>query len=225
MTPMEQWAVVYSAYKKASVWMVLIDACKKCKVRIKLYLGIFIIFFVVLFYAILVTKSKLLIGTLFIWVIGLGFTVEKTLRDAYEPYYKEEGYRRLIKHYKPEREFFRYLYFKEAIKKDLEDKASVNYEKMRPFIEKELELAESSILARQPVIIFICSIFTAVAGGAASIKEGWSSGITPLIIYLAFIILYPLWSTVGLIKGKEYKLRELEKFIFWLENENPNIKP
>ncbi len=219
MTLMEQWAIVIEAYKQASIWNLVKRVYKQAKCWFCLL--------IVSFIWIINMKVQLLKITLFLEfaVLIVIFSClivffERAVKSRYKSYYENEYYHKLIRTYNKDREYLRFLVFKDNLEAMLKIKnEKVNYQQMQIFVNRELDSAQGSIFLRHPLIISLVGIITAVAGGGSSVEVGWTSRITPLILmWVLFILVYSIWF-MDLFKTREYKFRELKKFLFWLEQE------
>lgn len=224
LLPLQQWAIVRDAYKKAGHKRLFRDVfCNRGKIRASqialwIIIGLFCIISVISVLIIIppiIAFAKILIVLL---VIAFVLVFEYTLKDTYSEYYKDSYYKMLIKDYRKDRLFIRYLLFKESLKNN-PGYSKINMETIQHFIDAELQMVKGSVLSNHPFIVPLIGMITVIVGGGASIKEGWTAGVTPfLFIVLVVILFYSILLTEG-FKGKKNKLYELKQFIFWLEQD------
>lgn len=220
MTLMEQWAIVFESYKEANFWGLVKKTLTKSKSRLLAVLTFIFFFFSIIWsfnikFRFIKTYPHIDYLVLFFPILA-SLLFERAIKNSFKKYYKDNIQSKLLKCYRKDREYERYLLFKEKL---AHKKEEIDFRQILPFIDNELEMAKVSMFKQHPFLVVLIGIVTAIAGGLANREQGWTTLVTPLIlIWVLFILFFSIWY-IELFKTREYKLCELKKFIFWLEQE------
>jgi hypothetical protein len=222
MNYLEQWALICDAYRKTS-FKNLIKNVYLAKSKGSLFLWIVSIILILWILNLKISFVHLplwgdLLGLLII-IIFYGFIFEKTLKIGFKSFYEKQHYSKLIKMYSKNREFLRYLLFKENLLQTISCLNKIDFNQIQTIIEEEIKSNQGSIISKHPFITFLLGLITALMAGGASIKEGWQHGIIPIVLGIAISLLLFTIIVFEMFRPNEVKYRELKKFIFWLKSE------
>ncbi len=218
---LEQLEIIYRAYNKAS-FLSLFKGVYKPRHNVECIL-LYSVSCIVILYPILIFSSKLppwINNTFFqllllaILVIIYGYLFDRNLRKVFKNFY--EKYPETIKIHSKEKEFLRYLIFKNHLLKELPQTAKIDYQRIYEIVEEYSKNNSdlTNLIFNHPFIVFILGLIGGIIVNSASIKEAWTSKMIPSLLVILFILLIFSISFFEIIRPRALKFQEIKNFYF-----------
>lgn len=155
--------------------------------------------------------SALPIVSVAICMFAMGFSFEWAVRGVYASYFSRYG--SLIKEYRKNRQFLRFLIFREQLL--LQGISLETALDLRPALVLSDDGFEKQIL-QHPFTVVLLGFLTAMLGGASSILPAWQSGLLPTILVFISVALFFNFQLIPLLETPAQRERELKRFLQWL---------
>jgi hypothetical protein len=174
MTVMEQWAIVFESYKEANFVGLVKKTLTKSKSSLLAILTFIFFFFSIIWsfnieFRFIKTYPHIDYLVLFFTIILAFLLFKRAIKNSFEEYYKDNIQSKLLKCYKKDLEYERYLLFKEKL---AHKKEEIDFRQILLFIDNELEMAKVSMFKQYPFLTVLIGIVTAIVGGLASREQG-----------------------------------------------------
>jgi len=200
---------VVTAYRKSSARRLISVVYTKASPVARLILWICSIVFV-LTAGWMISNPKVSTFIIIASLSCFGVSFEFAAKSAFKSYYKE--YSDLIKEYQRNRQFLRYLIFRDFLREDgITPQTAL-------LVRGILFSKDGSIgkqMLRHPFTLILVGFITAILGGAASIHEAWTSGTMQRVVLLIFIALFLNFAILPVFETASNKEKELGQFLQW----------
>lgn len=202
------------AYRQASARKIACRAYTRATAGHRLALWLFSALFVLALGYMVFLKENAWLGGLLVAVAMLPFGVsfERAVRSAYRPYFEDYG--DLIHKYSRNREFLRYLIFRDLLLREAQLSPRTAEEARSMLFLKDEDFGKQ--ILQHPFTVILVGFLTAILGGSASIQAGWTSGIMPVVVLLILIVLFVNFQISSLIETPMQREKELDRFLRWL---------
>ncbi len=218
------WLDIKRAYfKEASIWALMKLLFRERKLESCLTFSIDIIAIILFIYITFKADSKHISFIFIFYMITalLLYTSFVCLNNLLESIYKQKFNIDLSLYEREDRVIERYILFREALLKRNINRFKIS--RVSEILEHELKFYKErsffEILRNNPFMSLIFALIVAVAGGAASIEEAWTSMILPKIIFALIVIITLIHFFGYIFKPKSYKYEELKLFLTWFVND------
>ncbi|PJE57197.1 hypothetical protein [Marinomonas sp. BSi20584] len=209
---MDSFLFFWGMYKRASFWRVLRDGYRpdgRTNIGLLTYSTLLLVFLIVHafrnrnFY---IYIDFLLIG---LWV----FWLWKSIKRAYRHY--EEQYASRLEYYKQERQYLRYLIFRDEVIRD-NISHGISISDALAHIETDLDTEVTDVLKTS---IFITTGLSVVITLTVNLIGKWDTSYTLLVLFVSAITLLIGISILGSVRSRKVKLLELKRYLTWLQRE------
>lgn len=212
---------IRKAHAQASLSRMLLDAYTKSTILLRVSLWIVTILFFGLAFVDIVWKieyTKILAPLL---AVVFGFLGSFSLESAHQRLISSN--KDLVKAYKKDRLFLRYLIFKEQVPREIIGNTTL-IDELRKLIQDESIINGPSVFSNNPTSIALVAILAATVGGAASQSVSWDSGVMWWLIVFVLFSLFITSRYGEIFKPSLRRTRELNQFLVWLAiDEQPQI--
>ena len=210
---MDSFLFFWEMYAKASFWRILVDSYRP-EGRLNLGLFIYSILSLVILAALSFRDRDLYSNIGFLFVAVWGYWLWRGMRRAYSHYYRE--YSERLSFYRYERQYLRYLIFRDEILKD-NRRNGVSIADAIAHIDTDLDTEVTDPFKVSIFVTLIISVFSALLG---SLTAKWGSPYIVLFLYLLVILVLIGGVIIGSVRSKRIRLIEIKRYLIWLQREN-----
>lgn len=208
---MESFLYFFQKYKKASFRRILVGAYKSDQ-GINLYLlGYSII--TILLIIIFSFQDNIYKNLTFIFILTWAAWLWQAIKKRYSSYWAR--YKELLQFYNKERQYLRYLIFRDII---LSDSSFSNYsiKDALNYIDIDLKTETTKLISENLIITTTIAVIVSLIGGYfGKLNERYIL----LGLFFSVLALCILIAVLGSIRSKKSKLLELKRFLLWLKED------
>ena len=208
---MESFLYFFQKYKKASFGRIFVEAYRSDQ-GINLYLLTYSIITILLI-IILPFKGTIYKNLIFILILIWGIWLCQAIKKRYSHYWAK--YKELLQFYNKERQYLRYLIFRDII---LSDSSFSNYsiQDALNYINIDLETETTELISKNLIITTAITVIVSLIGSYfGRLNEQYIL----LGLFFSGLVLCILIAVLGSITNKKSKLLELKRFLLWLKED------